>query len=191
MQFPANSRRRCQRERILNCRQVLQWELHLSPCDTCYELRIRIGIIYKRNLEAHVWCTCTVNHLFLPATRIWRSGHKLESAMAVDPPTRPVPPRTRILELRIFSGSGTSGTLPVVVAGAVAFTFDGVHFKFRGNESGAIEFSFWVWSSFSFYTSLRGTFLITTALAAMLWLKHVCSILGKIHTTRHILSYLI
>jgi len=82
--------------------------------------------------------------------------------MAVDPPTRPVPPRTRILELRIFSGSGTSGTLLVVVAVAVAFTLNGVHFKFRGNESGAIEFSF------SFYTSLRGTFLITTALAAML-----------------------
>lgn len=78
--------------------------------------------------------------LFLPATRICRSGQKFDSAMAVDPPTRPVPPRTRILELRIFSGSGTSVALLVAVA--VAFKFNGVHFKFRDNESGAIEFRF-------------------------------------------------
>lgn len=62
--------------------------------------------------------------------------------MAVDPPTRPVPPRTRILELRIFSGSGTSVTLLVAVEVAVAFKLNGIHFKFRGNESGGMEFSF-------------------------------------------------
>lgn len=40
-------------------------------------------------------------HLLRPATRIWREGHSLERAVAVDPPTRPVPPRTRTRE---FSG---------------------------------------------------------------------------------------
>lgn len=53
--------------------------------------------------------------------------------MAVDPPTRPVPPRTRTLELRIFSGR--SGSL-VAVAVAVILKF-----KLRGSEIGAIEFT--------------------------------------------------
>jgi len=60
---------------------------------------------------------------------IRRSGQKLESAVAVDPPTRPVPPRTNTFELRIFSGS--SGRL---VAEAVILKF-----KLRGNEVGAID----------------------------------------------------
>lgn len=49
--------------------------------------------------------------------------------MAVDPPTRPVPPRTNTFELRILSGS--SGRL---VAEAVTLKF-----KLRGNEVGAID----------------------------------------------------
>jgi hypothetical protein len=56
----------------------------------------------------------------------------LESAVAVEPPTRPVPPRTNTLELRIFSG--ISGRL---VAVAVAVT---LKLKLRGNEVGAIDF---------------------------------------------------
>lgn len=60
---------------------------------------------------------------------IRRSGQKLESAVAVDPPTRPVPPRTNTFELRILSGS--SGRL---VAEAVTLKF-----KLRGNEVGAID----------------------------------------------------
>jgi hypothetical protein len=75
-------------------------------------------------VEAH----CT--YLFRPATIIRRSGHKLESAVAVEPPTRPVPPRTNTLELRIFSG--ISGRLV-----AVAVT---LKLKLRGNEVGAIDF---------------------------------------------------
>lgn len=68
-------------------------------------------------------------YLFLPATMIRRSGQKLDSAVAVDPPTRPVPPRTNTFELRILSGS--SGRL---VAEAVTLKF-----KLRGNEIGAID----------------------------------------------------
>ena len=33
-------------------------------------------------------------HRFLPPTRMLRSGRSLESAVAVEPPTRPVPPST-------------------------------------------------------------------------------------------------
>jgi hypothetical protein len=33
-------------------------------------------------------------YLFLPPTRMVRSGRSLESAAAVEPPTRPVPPST-------------------------------------------------------------------------------------------------
>ena len=33
-------------------------------------------------------------HRFLPPTRTLRSGRSLESAVAVEPPTRPVPPST-------------------------------------------------------------------------------------------------
>lgn len=50
--FPANSRRRCRHKRILNCRQVLLWELHLSPCNTCHEfIIIRIRITRNRNFR--------------------------------------------------------------------------------------------------------------------------------------------
>lgn len=46
-----------------------------------------------------------------PATRIWREGQRFESAVAVDPPTRPVPPSTSTRE---FNG------LPPFLAGEVA-----------------------------------------------------------------------
>lgn len=39
-----------------------------------------------------------MNYLFLPPTMSLRLGHNLERAMAVEPPTLPVPPRIKTLE---------------------------------------------------------------------------------------------
>lgn len=44
-------------------------------------------------------------YLFRPPMTRRRSGQSLERAMAVEPPTRPVPPSTNTLEFRVFSGS--------------------------------------------------------------------------------------
>lgn len=59
----------------------------------------RTGFFVRHNGE--------FDYLFRPPTRIWRSGQSLERAMAVEPPTRPVPPRTSTREFRVFSGSWT------------------------------------------------------------------------------------
>jgi len=40
------------------------------------------------------WYRGRGTHRFLPPTRTLRSGRSLESAVAVEPPTRPVPPST-------------------------------------------------------------------------------------------------
>lgn len=48
-----------------------------------------------------------MNYLFLPPTMSLRLGHNLERAMAVEPPTLPVPPRIKTLEFWTFSGSWT------------------------------------------------------------------------------------
>lgn len=56
----------------------------------------------------------------------------MESMAVVDSPTRIILPRTKTLELWIFSGNAGS-----LVAVAIAVT---LKFKFRGNEVGAVEF---------------------------------------------------
>ena len=44
-------------------------------------------------------------YLLRPAMMIWRSGQRLERAVAVDPPTRPVPPSTKTRAFLDLSGS--------------------------------------------------------------------------------------
>ena len=46
-------------------------------------------------------------YLLRPAMMIWRSGQRLERAVAVDPPTRPVPPSTKTRAFLDLYGSWT------------------------------------------------------------------------------------
>lgn len=70
--------------------------------------------------------------LFRLVKRIRSWEQSLESMAVVDSPTQIVLPRTKTLELWIFSGNAGS-----LVAVAIAVT---LKFKFRGNEVGAVEF---------------------------------------------------
>lgn len=78
-------------------------------------------------------------YLFRPPITMRRSGQNLDSAMAVEPPTLPVPPIIRILEFFTFSGSSTLSNFalffpsPVVAIVIARFPLMPAQFNCRQN----------------------------------------------------------
>lgn len=95
--------------------------------------------------EARVWGF----YLFRPATRMRRSGQSLERAVAVDPPTLPVPPKIRTVDLSLgLFGRRSRPSIPEV------FTHEKIErLRWKEEKDGAIFYLLLLLSFRSILTS--------------------------------------
>lgn len=100
--------------------------------------------------EARVWDF----YLFRPATRMRRSGQSLERAVAVDPPTLPVPPNIRTVDFNLgLFGRRSRPSIPAV------FTHENIErLRWKEEKDGAI-FSIFFCFFFSVFARSSSPFI--------------------------------